>query len=60
VKSNPSEKLIDRLNGTPATPTDLVAAYGQAHWNVLGPTSRRCMPSSSNSASTPTLWLNGP
>lgn len=31
------EQLIARLNGTLATLTDLVAAYKQAHWNVLGP-----------------------
>ena len=31
------QRLIARLNGSLATLTDLVTAYKQAHWNVLGP-----------------------
>ena len=37
VKTDLTEKLVAQLNSTLATLTDLVAAYKQAHWNVLGP-----------------------
>jgi starvation-inducible DNA-binding protein len=37
VNSDLSEKLIAQLNSTLATLTDLVIAFKQAHWNVLGP-----------------------